>query len=100
MALHYINELPETPRALVVQSDSLSSLSAIQQSNKSSREDTIIEITVVIHQLMSKSTDVVLQWVPSHVSISGNEHADKTAKQAAEGVGATTKITLLFGYQK
>ena len=55
--------------------------------------DIVIEITVVIHQLICKGTDVVLQWVPSHVSISGNEHADKAAKQAAEGVGAT-KINL------
>ena len=43
MALNYINELPDTPRSLVVLSDSLSSLSAIQQSGKSSREDIVTD---------------------------------------------------------
>ena len=48
---------------------------------------------MVIHQLITKGTDVVLQWISSHVSVSGNEHADKADKQAAKGVGAT-KINL------
>ena len=45
-------------------------LSAIQQDKKFSREDLIKEI-VVIHQLITRSTAVTLQWVPSHVSVRG-----------------------------
>jgi ribonuclease HI len=34
--------------------------------------------------LKEKNIEVILQWVPSHISIEGNEKADKAAKEAAE----------------
>ena len=43
----------------------------------------------VCHQLITRGTDIVLQWVPSHVGVPGNESADRAAKQAARGLGAT-----------
>ena len=45
-------------------SDSLSALQAIKHNSQSSREDVVKEIVVVCHQLITRSTDIVLQWVP------------------------------------
>ena len=62
-------------------SDSLSALQAIKRNSQSSREDVVKEIVVVSHQLITRGTDIVLQWVPSHVGVPGNESADRAAKQ-------------------
>ncbi len=75
--------------AVAVLSDSLSALQAVKNNSnmKSSREDVVKEIVVVCHQLITRGTDIVLQWVPSHVGVPGNESADRAAKQAARGLG-------------
>ena len=80
-------------------SDSLSALQAIRNNSQSCREDVVKEIVVVYtcHQLITRGTDIVLQWVPSHVGVPGNESADRTVKQAARGLGATAlHLTLSF----
>ena len=41
------------------------------------------------HQLITRGTNIVLQWVPYHLGVPGNESADRAAKQAARGLGAT-----------
>ena len=68
MALTFINDLNQTPQALVVLSDSLSSLSTIQQDKKSSREDLIKEIVVVIHQLITRGTAVTTKTIKQYLS--------------------------------
>ena len=70
-------------------SDSLSALQVIKHNSRSSREDVVTEIVVVCHQLITRGTDIVLQWVPSHVGVPGNESADRAAKRAARGLEAT-----------
>ena len=89
MALNFFNDLYQAPMAVAVLSDSLSALQAVKNNSKSSREDAVKEIVVVCHQLFIPGTDIVLQWVPSHVGVPGNESADRAAKQAARGLGAT-----------
>ena len=37
------------------------------------------------HQLITRGTEVRFQWVPAHVSLSGNEKADRAAKRGAKG---------------
>ena len=49
------------------------------------------------HQLITRGTDIVLQWVPSHVGVPGNESADRAAKQAARGLGDTA-LHLTFSF--
>ena len=97
MALNFFNDLYQPPMAVSVFSDSLSALQAIKHNSQSSREDVVKEIVVVCHQLITRGTDIVLQWVPSHVGVPGNESADRAAKQAARGLGATAlHLTLSF----
>ena len=88
MALNFFNDLYQAPMAVAVLSDSLSALQAVKNNCKSSREDVVKEIVVVCHQLITRGTDIVLQWVPSHVGVPGNESADSAPKQAAPGLGA------------
>ena len=72
MALNFFNDLCQPPMAvffsssffLFLFSDSLSALQAIKHSSQSSREDVVKEIVVVCHQLITRGTDIVLQWVP------------------------------------
>jgi hypothetical protein len=42
-----------------------------------------IDISAKAQTLIDKGIEVILQWVPSHIGIEGNERADKAAKEAA-----------------
>ena len=95
MALNFFNDLCQLPMAVLVFSDSLSALQTITHNSQSSREDVVKEIVVVCHQLITRGTDIVLQWVPSHVGVPGNESADRAAKQAAPGLRSTWLSFLL-----
>ena len=97
MALNFFNDLCQPPMAVSVFSDSLSALQAFKRNSQSSRQDVVKEIVVVCHQLITRGTDIVLQWVPSHVGVPANESGDRAAKQAARGLGATAlHLTLSF----
>ena len=69
MALNFFNDLCQPSMAVSFFSDSLSALQAIKRNSQSSREDVVKEIVVVSHQLITRGTDIVLQWVPSHVGV-------------------------------
>ena len=40
-------------------------------------------VGTVVHQLITRGTDVRFQWVPAQVCLSGNEMADRAAKRGA-----------------
>ena len=90
MALTYISDLPRLPISVTVLSDSKSALAAIESDAKSSREDIVIEILTLAHQLIVRGCDVQLQWVPAHIGLAGNEMADRFAKQAAANLHSET----------
>ena len=43
---------------------------------------------ILTSQLIPRGCHVLMQWVPAHVGIRGNDHADRAAEQAAVGVRA------------
>ena len=83
MALQHISEVRTPPCAIVVCSDSRSALSSIRSDSTSAREDLVLELGTVVHQLITRGTEVRFQWVPAHVCLSGNEMADRAAKRGA-----------------
>jgi len=42
------------------------------------------DFQVLIRQLKAKHKQIVLQWIPGHSQIAGNEYADKLAKKGAK----------------
>ena len=88
MALQHISDIHTPPSAIVICSDSKAALSSIGSNSANAREDLVSEIVTTTHQLITRGTEVRFQWVPAHVSLSGNEKADRTAKKGAKGTVA------------
>ena len=43
-----------------------------------------LRFTLFIQQLKAKHEQIVLQWIPGHSQIAGNEYADTLAKKSAK----------------
>ena len=82
MALFQVMNMPVTVNAIVIFTDSKSSLDALKGWGKN-RESLVFDCRVAIHQLIERGTSVSLMWVPGHVGIAGNEAADVAAREAA-----------------
>ena len=79
-AAKHLNSIDEIPTQTVILSDCKSVLQSLQgdQENKTIRE-TINEL-----KLLQQRTTLILQWIPSHCGISGNEEADKLSKEGSK----------------
>ena len=103
MALQHISEVRTPPCAIVICSDSRSALSSIRSDSTSAREDLVLEIGTIVHQLITRGTEVRFQWVPAHVCLLGNEMADRAAKRGARRLESQTlelKLGLADIYSK
>ena len=63
----------------------------------------MLEIGTVVHQLITRGTEVRFQWVPAHVCLSGNEMADRAAKRGSrrlESQALQLKLGLADIYSK
>ena len=67
---------------ILIMSDSLSSLQAIQSLNCDN--PLIGQILSLINTIQQLGKTVAFSWIPSHVGIPGNEKADATAKSSAD----------------
>lgn len=72
------NNIPKT----LILSDSLSSLISLQSGNFKSRPDLCNQIVELNTVAVQRKLEVVFEWCPAHVGISGNERADTIAKNA------------------
>ena len=81
LALNWLHQLPALHTGAVILSDSLSSLLSL----KTQKDDNFItEILILCNNLYLKGINVSFEWIPGHCDISGNEMADKAAKDALQ----------------
>ncbi|XP_015369366.1 PREDICTED: uncharacterized protein LOC107165576 [Diuraphis noxia] len=80
--------LAENFKNYIILSDSLSTISCIQNINTAS--DVVNSILCLIHAHQLKGNVIHLIWIPSHNEIEGNDIADRLARQIAT---STTAIT-------
>ena len=86
-ALEYIQttfqEKPASVNDIVIFSDSKSALQAIE--SRSMDNDEIMETLLLMDKLLSAyASRLVLQWIPGHTDIAGNEKADRLSKKGAQ----------------
>jgi kelch-like protein 2/3 len=80
LALNWIQAFK--PLNTVIFVDSLSALQAIKGSIYKVKDYIIYDIYNMFTSLSKIGIDVILEWIPSHVGILGNELADKEAKNS------------------
>ena len=67
---------------IVIFTDSLSALEIIKSSNKKGLNKLVNSILKQIYLLLTNKVKIVLQWIPSHKGIIGNNIVDQVAKAA------------------
>jgi ribonuclease HI len=77
-----LNERGEKGQNIVFLTDSKSALQALS----AGPSDTLTRQLQENTHLLSEHNNVVLQWIPAHVGIAGNEAADKLAKEATKQI--------------
>ncbi|XP_077492190.1 uncharacterized protein LOC144103311 [Amblyomma americanum] len=93
LAADLILETPDLSPAVVL-SDSKAALTTLRSSHHTL--PMYANLDNKLRQARALGRDVLLQWLPSHVGISGNEQADQLAKQAhADGTPECTAISPL-----
>ena len=67
-------------KKVVICSDSMSALQSLKYLNID--HPIVLKIVTLNHSLQQMGFEVIYTWVPGHMDITGNEKADKAAKQA------------------
>eukprot|EP00745_Piridium_sociabile_P027999 TRINITY_DN45052_c0_g2_i11.p1 TRINITY_DN45052_c0_g2~~TRINITY_DN45052_c0_g2_i11.p1 ORF type:complete len:213 (-),score=32.72 TRINITY_DN45052_c0_g2_i11:124-762(-) len=93
MACTTVNDMSEPPQDVVIVTDSLASLKALETGPTGSRREIQAEILHLADTIIRKGINLELMWVPSHSGIIGNEMADRAARAATEN-GLTTYLRL------
>ncbi|GFV73581.1 RNA-directed DNA polymerase from mobile element jockey [Trichonephila clavipes] len=70
----------DSTEGLVIFSDSKSAIEAI----RNGETNISCDIITLLEQLHNKRKSCILQWIPAHVNIEGNECADSLAKEARD----------------
>ena len=83
-ALSHLRENPaHTEDPIVVCTDSQSALASLREGPSAQSSPLGIDIWRTLRGLSEGGRQIVLQWVPSHCSLRGNERADSIAKEAS-----------------
>ena len=79
---HTFDTNPLAITNIVIFTDSLSTLQALESGTDANKE--IIQLSRSIHHLIdTHRIQIVLQWIPGHAGLPGNEKADELAKRGA-----------------
>ena len=82
LALEYYAAMPAVEHDVVVYSDSLSCLQAIE--GEDTEHPFVCRIMNLLWKLSDKGTHVRFCWIPSHCGIEGNELVDQKAKESLD----------------
>ena len=78
-AIEIRNNLPRTKPNVVIFTDALSVLSKLQNP----RQKDLNEVETALADLSAQS-NLILQWIPAHCGIQGNEQADQLAREGGQ----------------
>ncbi|VDI67366.1 Hypothetical predicted protein [Mytilus galloprovincialis] len=92
LSLYWLEEFQ--PENTVIFVDSLSALKAITGSIFKVKTQIIYDIQYIYSKLSKLGLNIILEWIPSHVGLSGNEMADTAAKKALSIETCITSIPL------
>ncbi|MEL7523335.1 MAG: ribonuclease H family protein, partial [Cyanobacteria bacterium J06553_1] len=70
-------------RTVVVHTDSKTALQSLQQRRHKDNVQLVTTILGLAQRLLRSGRRVILNWIPSHVGIHGNERADEAARRAS-----------------
>ncbi|CAL4146014.1 unnamed protein product, partial [Meganyctiphanes norvegica] len=90
-ALHWLvlNQPLIQNQEVVILTDSLSGIMALENHHHRSYSTITNQILNVANILKESTANLTIQWVPSHVGLTGNEKADSLAKEAHNLVSET-----------
>lgn len=75
--------LKQNFKRVAIFSDSLSSLQSIDTGTSKNRPETLNQTLLLTNNILNNGGTVTFVWIPSHVGIRGNEHADYCAREAS-----------------
>ena len=84
-ALTYVKV--STRKSCVIFSDSMSVLQVIE--SQESKNPLVNRVLQACQEIISNGKFITFSWIPSHRDITGNEHADRAAKDASSKAQAT-----------
>jgi ribonuclease HI len=91
-ALLFIKEHHITTTAIL--SDSLSVLQSLEAEKSNTRPNLLLNIQQLITDIYNAGGKINFMWIPGHADITGNEIADKLAKQALRKLNIDIKTEL------
>ena len=91
-ALH--NQQAKKQNKILILTDSLSGLQALQNKNTKNRPKLINQILKSANNLTDAGKQIVFIWIPAHVGIYGNENADQAAKQSLKIPEVSLKLPI------
>ena len=79
---------------VVIFSDSLSAIQSIATEQSNSQPNLLNDVIKLISTIKMAGIDLHLCWIPGHVDVSGNEEADRLAKEALNKTSIDIEVDL------
>ena len=95
LGVDIVQSAPRNYEKCVIYTDSQSAIQATAKPRQQSGQSIIASVIDAFESLQVQQPDIriSLVWVPSHMDITGNEEADKAAKEAARSRGINCAIS-------
>ncbi|XP_076059871.1 uncharacterized protein LOC143036414 [Oratosquilla oratoria] len=78
--------------SVVIHTDSLSLISCLQQTEPDDNVHLLTNIIALLHKLHLEGRHIIINWVPSHVGVHGNDLADAAAATARKRASVDVQV--------